>query len=65
LLNFLAFTMRCLYARFPGMYTGTRECICTVGYIDITKFLMYSVRGSQLLKIGPFRSCTKNFSSKF
>ncbi len=32
-----------------------------LGYIDVTKFLMYSVRGFQLLKIDPFR----RFSPKF
>jgi hypothetical protein len=40
---------------------NTLNYVYRVGYIDLAKFLMYSVRGFQLFNIDPFRRCSPKF----
>jgi hypothetical protein len=50
---------KCLQINFS--WDSNQIQVYLLGYIDIAKFLMYSVRGFQLWKIDPFYRCSPKF----
>ncbi len=48
---------------FLNIQKNSRILTTHLGYIDVAKFLMCSVRGTLELKIDPFWRCIQNFSS--